>query len=190
MAGSYSFDSLLNKCHNRWVSTSGAHIDVNITLVILSESVKGFTFNPNKTPTNSTYFGYGRLSYEVLTGRNPGRDDYLTTKPDLDELKVLDNMAYSIDPNLRGNWSDFQSFLVKEPASYYWDLSISPGVHSISPHPQIAIPIKAVFRKRSGAGLSSWEVPLVDEDDYLLHGTGPDPVSQNITAFYCIRLRP
>lgn len=146
------------------------------------------------------YYGYGSVRYFASQPQptkelpfpfiapliNLSPNEYLESSQG-GQVKVLNNINYSLDNTLRGSWGDYQTFLAKEPASELWNIRIDPPFQT-SPRfrflsqsqPHIAITMPGI-----ALPAANWLVYLTD-DDAFLRGIGPDPVAPNEKALYTI----
>jgi hypothetical protein len=156
---------------------------VGITLTIHSQarsSSRNSQFHQGHG--HNVYYGYGELLYTLQKPPlRSGITDYLAGGLNT-AVKVLNNLSFSSDLALRGSWGENQTFLVKEPASNLWQITIVPGVSrsrlgSFPPQITITIPDKP--------DIANWHVDLTDENAFL-RGTGPDPFVISEKASYCI----
>jgi hypothetical protein len=160
---------------------------VGITLTVHSQARSQTRIhNLHQGHGHNAYYGYGVLLY--IKQRPPFAkrgSEYLGGGFNT-AVKVLNNMSFSSDLSLRGSWGENQTFLVKEPASEFWQISIVPGTSLrllfgsflITP-PQITITIP------NRPNIATWHVALTD-DDAFLRGIGPDPFAANEKALYCV----
>ena len=150
---------------------------VNVMLTIHSEN-------------RNVFYGYGGLLYSQTRPLRPARFfvDVLSSKYPTsgnDSVKFLNNISYSVDPNLRGSWGENQTFLVQEAAVEYWIVSIEslfyvgpilPGVSL--PPPSLSISM-ASYRPQRG----TFSVDL-NSQGLFLTGMGESPFDPSVRASY------
>jgi hypothetical protein len=148
-----------------------------VTLAIHSQAKNDVA---NRFYGHKIYYGYGYMKYftEATIGRRVHAEHLAT----YGAFKVLNNVSYSVDNQVSGEWGEQQTFIVKYPMPENWYIRIDPRPRLVAPDAQ---PPQLTVTLLERPDRAPWSLDLT-EDNAFLRGIGPDPISPNDKALYSV----